>query len=194
MRLFCWVLIWVALVTPGATGSQTTARDIHSLMAELSDVRTIRRDTVRQILYVSKKDSAAREYVVQRLPEMIKSGTDEPWLNAVELAGKLKATETIPALVQAMSRPPFPATRYYSFGMEMRLETDIVAKALSQIGDPAIPAVTSLLGAEDRKIRGRAVLILNNMGTPAARKPLRDRLPHETDPEIKDLIKRGLGS
>ncbi len=187
------IMIWLAFAAPSAMSAQTSPTPaIRSLMVRLSEVGTIGPDTEKQILELARKDPDARKYVVQRLPEMIKSGTDEPWLNAVRLAGKLKAREAIPALLQAMSRSPFPAETYLTFGGVMRLDNDIVAKALSQIDDPAIPSAVDLLKSADGRIRGRAVLILRNIGSPAARKVLQDRLPHETDPELKKLIHESL--
>lgn len=193
MRRYSWLLIYLAFAAPGEISAQTApAPDIQILMTQLNDVRTIGPDTAKQILELAKKDSNARKYVAQRLPEMIESGTDEPWLNAVQLAGKLKATETIPALLKAMSRPPFPAEPYITSTGIMRLNNDIVAKTLSQMGDPAIPAVANLLKSPEKRTRGRAVLILTNMGSPTARKTLQERLPHETNPEVKKLIQDSL--
>ena len=93
-----------------------------------------------------------------------------------------------------MSRPPFRAELNLTFAGIERLDTDLVAKTLSQIGDPAIPAVTTLLKSEDAGMRYRATLILLNIASPAARKALQDRLPHETDPEVKKLILDSLRS
>ncbi len=168
--------------------------DIGNLMADLSEVRTTRSDTVQQILDLAEKDPAVRDYVVQRLPERIQFGTDEPWLNAVRLAGKLKATETISALQQAMSRPPFPDVPFLSAAGAMRLDDDVVAKALSQIGDSAIPSILNLLTSADDLTRERAVLILRNMNSNASRQALRDRLPKETNPDITKLIQDSLAS
>ncbi len=161
-------------------------------MEQLNDVRAVRRDTVNQILKIARKDPRAREYVVQKLPDLIGRPESDVWLDAIRLAGKLKATQVIPALQQAMARHPFPAEPYLTFGGIMRLDNDIVAKALSQIGDSAIPAVTSLLRSEDAAMRYRATLILRNIASPAARKALQNRLPHETDPEVKKLIRDSL--
>jgi hypothetical protein len=163
-----WILavtaILAALAVPwqGALNPQTPpTSDIQTLMAQLSDVRTIRRDTYSQILQLARRNPEARKYVVQMLPDMIKSSTDEPWLNAVHLAGDLKAVEAIPALQEAMmSRRPFPAVPYISSFGAMHLDNDIVAKSLSQVGDPAIPSVVNLLERSDVLMRSRAVLIL----------------------------------
>jgi HEAT repeat protein len=161
-------------------------------MDQLNDVRTVRADTVSQILEISRKDPRAREYVVQKLPELIRRPMSDVWLDAIRLAGKLKAKEAIPALQEALSRPPIAAERSITFAGVERLDNDIVAKALSQIGDPAIPAVVNLLNSPVKGTRGRGVLILRNIGSPAARKTLQERLRNEPDPEVKKLIQDSL--
>jgi HEAT repeat protein len=195
MRRYCWIVVCFLFGALSSRSGQTTAGpDIRSLMIKLSDIATTDR-AAAQILEVANKDAVAREYVVHKLPEMIiKTEIDQVWVNAVMLAGKLKASEAIPSLLQAMSHPPFPASPYISLTKEMHLENDIVAKVISEIGDSAIPAVEDLLKSADAGTRSRAVLILRNMGSPAARKVLGDRLPHETDPGIKKLIQNGLRS
>jgi hypothetical protein len=196
--IFAVTAVLAALAVPwqGALTAQTPpTSDIQTLMAQLTDVRTIRRDTVSQILQLATKDPDARKYVVHMLPEMIKSSTDEPWLEAVRLAGNLKVVEAIPALQEAMmSRRPFPAVPYISSAGAMHLDDDIVAEALSQIGDPAIPSVVNLLDSSDVLTRSRAVLILVNIDSRAARKALKHDLPNETDPEIKRWIEDCLNS
>ncbi len=164
-----------------------SAPNIRNLMAELSDVRTTSPDVAQQILVVAKKDASARDYVVQRLPDLINAPGSDAWVNAVQLAGKMKALEAIPSLQKAMSRPPFPAQPYVSFGMPS-MQVDIVAKALSQMGDPVIPSVVDLLKNGDELMRNRCVDILINLNTPASRQALQDWLPHETATSVRDLI------
>ncbi|OLB35921.1 MAG: hypothetical protein AUH11_12910 [Acidobacteria bacterium 13_2_20CM_57_17] len=129
---------------------------------------------------------------MQKLPELIRRPQSDVWLDAIRIAGRLKAKEAIPALQKAMSRPPIPAEPNITFAGITRLDNDIVAKTLAQIGDPAIPSVVDLLKSANAGRRGRAVLILRNIGSPAARKALENRLPHETDPEVKKLIRNSL--
>jgi hypothetical protein len=187
------IFIFFTLVTLSGTRAQTdSAPDIRVLMEQLNDVRAVRADTVKQILEIARKDPRAREYVVQRLPDLIGRTESDVWLDAIRLAGKLKAKEAIPALQQAMSRHPFAAEPFLTFAGIWRLDNDIVAKALSQIGDPAIPAATCLLRSEDAGMRCRATLILRNIGSRSAREALQDRLPHESDPEVKKLIRDSL--
>lgn len=192
-RRCCLFIICFSFATLTGTRAQTdSSLDIRTLMEQLKDDRTVQRDTVKQILEIARKDRHEHEYVVQKLPDMIRGPQSDVWLDAIRIAGKLKAREAIPALLQAMSRRPFPAEPNITFGGLMRLDNDVVAKALSQIGDPSIPSVVNLLKSTDARTRARAVLILFNIGSPAARKVLQDRLPLETDPEVKKLIQECL--
>lgn len=190
-----WISICFATVAVSLSGARiSTASDIASLTAQLSDARTSSRDIAMQIARLSKADPRAREYVVGRLPEMISAPTSDAWTNAVWLAGEMKVSEAIPSLAQAMSRPPFPAEPYVTGAVVRRLGHDIVAQALSRIGNPAIPAVVRLLERTDAKTRGRALAILVRIGTPAAREALQDRLPNETNPGLRKYIRESLRS
>jgi hypothetical protein len=164
-----------------------SAPNIRNLMAELSDVRTTSPDVAQQILVVAKKDASARDYVVQRLPDLIDAPGSDVWVNAVQLAGKMKALEAIPSLQKAMSRRPFPAQKFVTFATPP-LQLDIVAKALSQMADPVVPSVVALLKNGDELMRNRCVVILINLDTPASRKAIREWLPHETATSVRDLI------
>lgn len=186
--------IWLAVTASGTCGQTDRGHDIRSLMDELNDVRTVHADTVDQIVKIARKDPRARKYVVEKLPELIRRPESDVWLDAIRIAGKLKAKEAIPALQEAMSRPAMPAETFLTFAGIERLDNDIVAKTLSQIGDPAIPTTLKLLKSEDARVRGRAILILRNIGSTASRKALQDYRPHETDPEVKKLIQDSLRS
>jgi HEAT repeat protein len=195
LRFCCRTVILLVFVSLNGTFAQTvSAPDIRFLMEQLNDDRTVQRDTVEQILELARKNPQARAYVVQKLSDLIRRPQSDVWLDAIRVAGKLKAREAIPALLEAMSRPQMPAEANLTFAGIERLDNDIVAKTLCQIGDPAIPSTVDLLKSADGRTRARAILILRNIGTPAARKALQNRLRHETDPEVKKLIRDSLRS
>ena len=79
-------------------------------MARFND-DTLGQNPEEQILEAVRRDPAARQYVVQELPDMIGKPETDVWLRTVSLAGKLKAVEAVPALLQAMSRRPFSQRR-----------------------------------------------------------------------------------
>jgi hypothetical protein len=188
-------MLCMLVVCQGAIRAQSVpAPDIRTLMEQLANPKTAQPDTFKKIVELARMDPHAREYVLQKLPDMIRGPESDAWLDAIRLAGKLKAKEAIPALQEVMSRPPFPAEPYLTFGGLVTLDNDIVAKTLSRIGDPAIPAVTNLLRSGDAGMRYRAVLILRNIGSPATHNILQDRLAHETNPDVKKLIADSLHS
>ena len=92
VMLLAFGLTAFAQAPAAAPAAQATpAPDIRILMEQLNDVRTVRRDTVDQILKIARKDPRAREYVVQKLPDLIGRPESDVWLDAIRLAGKLKA-------------------------------------------------------------------------------------------------------
>src|SRR5260370_29679514 len=100
MRLRCivqrysWMMIWLAFTVPSAMSAQTSPTpDIRTLMEQLNDDRTVQRDTVKQIVEMARKDLHAREYVVQKLPDLIRRPQSDVSLNPIRIAGKLKAKE-----------------------------------------------------------------------------------------------------
>ena len=134
------------MMLPGATAQSSPPLDIKALMEQLTKHREVRSDTVRQIVALSKKD---REFVIQRLPDLIRGPESDLWLNAMRTAGELKAKEAVPALQDVLSRPPHSAEAFMTFSGTTRLDNDIVAKALADIGDPSVPTAKSLLKAKD---------------------------------------------
>jgi hypothetical protein len=157
-----------------------------------------------QIYHLAWHDAAARDYLAQKLPAMISANAKGDWQsvtlawnNAVRLAGQLRVEAAIPALMQSLSgRDPVPVWAWdkpwqggSTLGRDAILENDIVARALADIGDPAIPAVADLLAnGETRVMRVRAAWILKNINTPAARTVMSDRLQIETNSDIRKLL------
>jgi HEAT repeat protein len=193
MRRALWIVICLTLGTLGANSPAQEAPDIRKLFAQLNEPSTTDL-AAREILKAANTNASARQYIVRRLPDIInkQKPEDAVWQNAVHLAGELKTSEAIPSLLRALSLGPAGGPQITTFATQMRLEDDIVAKALTEIGDSAIPAVRNLLASEDKKTRRRAVLILRNMDSPSARKVLQERLPRETDEIIRELIETGL--
>jgi len=96
------IIFFLILFFSGVSGTPLGAQDIQNvknLFLELGDPKTTNAAAER-ILSLSAKDPAARNYAVDKLPEMIEKTTfDQVWRNAVRLAGKLKAASTAPSLM-----------------------------------------------------------------------------------------------
>lgn len=185
-------ILFLTLSAMALVGAAQETENIRTLLNQLNQPSTTDR-AARRILAAASRESEARRYLTKKLPEIIeRPQTDAVWLNAVRLAGKLKINEAIPALEEALPRGRLGGPMNTTFATQMRLDDDAVAKALSQIGDPAIPAVESLLQSDKPEVRRRGVLIPRNINTPAGKKALEEQLPRESDPAIKELIEVGL--
>jgi PBS lyase HEAT-like repeat len=112
-----------------------------------------------------------------------------PWYNAVELVGNLRVGEASSALVPWInwrSEGPF------GMSLEARLIFYPAAKALYEIGDPAIPALQRVLNSGSSGEHARAVRVLCIIHTPKSKAVLQDDLPLETDPDQQTMIKNCL--
>jgi len=168
------------------------ASSVRTLVDQLNQARTTDR-AMHQLVEVAKRDADARSYLAQQLPGMIdKEASDEVWLNAVRLSGILKVSQAVPSLHKALSRGRLGGSIAYSMTAEAQLDDDAVGKALSQVGDLAIPALKDLLQSSNRISRRRGVRILCLMNTRSSRKLLRDQLSGEADAGIIDLINQTL--
>jgi HEAT repeat protein len=162
-----------------------------------------------EILELATNDSMARDFLARKLPSLIvdrlpplDARTASPvWLNAVRLAGQLKIVEAVPALTQSLSRRELcgaydidlaDSCSVITFARMARLGFDIVGRALADIGDPSVPAVAGILSNGDLPARKRATWILINIDSPAAHKAMRDHLPSEGNPIVKEMIERVL--
>jgi hypothetical protein len=159
----------------------------------------------RQLLQLGKSDPDVRPYLAAQLVPMIDLGPKScppsqiedlvdrwhscPWYNAVELAGKLKISETAPSLgrwINWRSEGPL------STSMEAQLIFYPAARALYEIGDPAIPVVQRALYSGSRAEHARAVRVLCIIHTPNAKAILRDNLAKEPDLGLQAMIKSAL--
>jgi hypothetical protein len=152
-----------------------------------------------ELLRLGKLDPEVREYLAIHLPSLIESGPGrgpcsgypcQEWKNAVELAGNLRIGEAAPALARWINwRSPGPA----GLSLEARLVFYPAARALFEIGDPAIPSVRFALDHGGPDEHYRAVRVLCIIHTPEAKAALRDFLPRESDPNLQAMIKSCLG-
>jgi hypothetical protein len=119
---------------------------------------------------------------------MISSGFESgypQWLNAVRLAGELKIAEAAPSLAKWIVVDQFGEI---TASMVQRLDIDPAGKALSQIGDPAIPTLIVILAYGTVRQCRVAYLALNLIGSVNAKALLRSRRVQETDPDLLGLV------
>lgn len=159
----------------------------------------------KQLLSLGKAEPDVRRHLATELPAMIQAGPKScppseisdvvkrwhtcPWFNAVELAGQLKIAEAVPALAPWVGwRAPAPLLP----AMEEQLLFHPAAKALAEIGDPAIPVLKRVLNSRNPEEHAKAVRALCIIRTPNAKAVLRDNLAHESDRDLQTMIKNAL--
>jgi hypothetical protein len=167
---------------------QETAKNAAVLLHELQSPQTTDQATVR-LLELGKTDPRVRAYLASHLPRIIQRDpkyAPEPWTNAVRLAGTLKIPETARSLTKWISIDNVgDGTSLTEF---MRLDTDPAGKALAQIGDPAIPALSEVLNKGNARERRDACLSLRLIGSPASKNVLVKHVRAERDPGLRKFL------
>ena len=138
--------------------------ELQQLFRQFQSEQTTKNAEIR-LLQLAKDDPKARRFIAPRLPAMIAvdpRGTTDyyekhqslstTWCNAVDLAGKLKIAEAAPALAKWVALSTNPGL---NFGAG-EISHHPAAVALVQIGDAAIPDLTSALNTGDKDLRSSA--------------------------------------
>jgi hypothetical protein len=113
----------------------------------------------------------------------------QPWCNAVRVAGDLKIAEATRALAKWIG---LNTGGTVTLAEETRLELNPAAKALAQIGEPAIPALGGVLERGNLAERQVAIYALKLISSPHAKSVLRQHLGREVDPTLRDFIEKAL--
>jgi HEAT repeats len=178
-------------LTSNLSGQQTAS--ISSLFDQLSSEETTDR-AVEQFMKLGPNNTDAKAYLANRLPAAIAvEPKDHPhsWVNEVRLAGVFRITEAMPSLekwIGMVVGSPSGST----LAERVRLDSFPAGKALSQIGEPAVPTLARTLETGNPRERWVAYRALVMIGTPHARAALSDHLDHESDPTIKLEIQRAI--
>jgi HEAT repeat protein len=172
-------------------GSVAVAQDtahLESLLAKLGDSKAAKGASA-ELETLSKEDPVSRQYIANRLPSLIEiaaKGDLQLWISSLQLTADLKIVEAVPVLAELLRNDNQGVVT--SFGAHAILYDDPVAKALSEIGDPAVQSVAKLFEDGDAPTRRRAAVVLSNIGSPAARESLRRQIDNEPDPELKAFM------
>jgi hypothetical protein len=106
-----------------------------------------------------------------------------------KLAGALKLQSTIPALVTLLAHPiPMSGGLYVS----AELLDDPVARALYDIGPPALPALGQALKSPNFEQRSRAMHVLVLTNTDQSRGFLQAHIPVEPDESLRRYLRGSL--
>jgi hypothetical protein len=146
-------------------------------------------EACERFLKLGKKEADVRKYLTARLPEKIAAGPGDHiivWENEVRLAGLLRIVEAIPSLIQHIGQ--VIRQSYSTFSSEEMLRDFPAGAALGEIGEPAVPALSSVLESGDLQKRWVASRALNMIEATAATETLSKHLPSESDPKLKAYI------
>lgn len=165
---------------------------VATLFRDLQSPKTTRQAAIA-LRELAESDRNARAYLDVRLPAMIAKNptiSPEPWASAVQLAGELRITAAAPSLAKwiGVEAGEITMTQF------LRLETIPTGKALSEIGNPAIPSLIPVLRDGSSKERRNAYLTLNAIHSPEARTAMRDGLARESDPALVNFIEKVISS
>jgi hypothetical protein len=183
-----WISVIASFVSFGSACFAQETTDPAALLQQLQEPATTDK-AHDSLLGNAKLDSQTRKYLCANLPNIIEKGPNRaghPWENAALLAGQLKIVEAAAALAKWIRLDYFADD--FTQAQIQRLETNPAAKALSLIGDPAIPALNGVLERGTPHERFYAYLALTDIDTPNARVAIRARLDKETDVKLRNLI------
>ena len=146
-----------------------------------------------ELLKIGREDTNVKSDLAKHLPDIIgKTPTNRyVWLNSVRLAGAFRITEAIQALGENIGC----ATEESSLAgltSRYRLVGFPCAKALVEIGEPAVPELTKILNSGDLSRQWIAYRALFLMGTSRAMVALRDYTTTEPNDAFKTEIKIAL--
>jgi hypothetical protein len=155
----------------------------------------------KDLLSLAENDKSAVSLLAVKLPSIIDKGPPDgmtnwenaddisTWENAVRLAARFKIIEACAALgkwIDVWDSQEFTSSSIFS------LRIIPAAKALSQIGEPAVPTLVSILNTGNESQRWPAADALEIIHSPAAMNALTEHLARETDPHVKSLITSAL--
>jgi HEAT repeat protein len=147
-------------------------------------------DSLKELTLLGQSDPEVKAYLAGKLPTDITNKQDPKiWKAEVQLAGCLRLIAAVPQLVRLLiiDTEDLSATGAYR---SMTMANNPPARALIAIGDPAVPAISALLQSEDRTTRSRAIRVLININTGAARNALSGHAPTEKDPSLQRMIQK----
>ncbi len=138
------------------------------------------------------ESTTAKQYLNSRLSALIQQNlrtAPHVWLNSVHLAGQFQIADAIPSLVKWIGLV-VGTTQGTTLTTQENLESFPAGKALAQIGDPAVPALSSVLNSGETRERFVACRALRIIGTRQATVALRSHLKQESDPELRAYIQK----
>jgi hypothetical protein len=169
------------LFAPQAGFSQV---DVSAIVTRLQNADTSD-DAVKEI---ESGDSELKTAIADKLSSLMSNEKNYTVLrNESKLAGDLKVISCIPSLVNIFVNGdaiPMGTTST----MRWHMVDDPAGHALAQIGDPVIPDMQKLLMSNQSDNRVKAIRVLGNINSPAAKKVIQEHRASESDQRLQYMI------
>lgn len=148
-------------------------------------------EAFRQISQRSPEDRAVKRFLTRNLPRILNAPPKsyETYLNNVLLAGNFRIASAIPGLIGEITCASLAGS---TLTERHNLTALPCARALVQIGDPAVPALTETLSGPDSRKHWLAYRALALMNSPRSLTALRNYLAQNPDPALKSEIENDL--
>jgi hypothetical protein len=160
-----------------------TSHDLASLAAPATTV-----EARSHLLELGRSDAGVRALLSSNLPAMLLAAKDLYVVRSeAQLAGELKIEAAIPSLIQLLGGRNRIGGG--SINARYELKDDPVARALYEMGEPALPALTNALKSDSREKRERTEAILILMNTSQTRDILGQHLRSEPDAQLRAYLR-----
>ncbi len=135
-------------------------------------------------------DPQVRSGLGRVLPSMLQSAPNDAVMESeAKLAGALRLESTIPALVTLLAHPIHMVGGLY---VSTQLLNDPVARALYDMGPPALPALAEALKSPNVLQRTRAMEVLLLTNSDRSRAILQAHVPVEPDESLRNYLRGNL--
>jgi HEAT repeat protein len=182
------LIVGIILVLPSLAEAQDQTR-IENLLAKLADAH-VAMSACADLEKLAAEDPDARQYIAKRISSLIAiaatKGDLQFWISSLKITDELKIVEAVPLLTKLLRYENYFGPT--NFGFHAHLYDDLVAKALSDIGEPATQSVAALFDDGDAPTRRRAAIVLWNIGTPQASEALLRQINREPDTELRSFM------
>jgi hypothetical protein len=178
MILNLLISVSLALASPGQSTHDLASLAVPATTAEARS----------HLLELGRSDPGVRALLSSNLPAMLLAAKDLYVVRSeAQLAGELKIEAAIPSLIQLLGGRNRIGGG--SINARYELKDDPVARALYEMGEPALPALTNALKSDSREKRERteAILILTN--TSQTRDILGQHLRSEPDAQLRAYLR-----
>jgi hypothetical protein len=189
MKLPVYVAIFLSILFFSSKPLDGQEANDHLFQKLLSDETSD--EAFGRFMELGKKGADVREYLAVHLPEKIAAGPGDHtnvWVHEVDLVGHFRIVKAIPALIQNIDQ--LMPQDYVTFGEKTSLGEFPAGRALAKIGEPSVPALSSVLETGDYQKRWVASHALNMIDATAATEALKNHLPHESNAELKGYIEK----